>query len=344
MLKKITFLSLCIFHFAFLSGSAQDIHFSQFTASPLNINPAMTGVFNGDYRVIANYRNQWGSVIVNSFDTRALSADFSLFKGKMGKDFVGAGLSIFSDKAGASQYGTLQISGSLSYNKALNSFANQYLSMGIQMGYAQRSINFSNLQFGSQYDGQQFDPNITSGEGFGSGYSFLDFSSGLLWYYFINSRLNVYSGVSLAHINRPNQSFFSNTSDRLYSRIAVQAGSEIKTNSNFSYLPAVLLLRQGPSQEIDLGTYVKYEVDAAKATAFYVGAWGRLASPFADALMFSTKIDYRGFSLGISYDVNVSSLNVATNKRGGPELALTYIGNFGKDDGTMTRPVICPRF
>ncbi|HOA38555.1 MAG TPA: type IX secretion system membrane protein PorP/SprF, partial [Flavihumibacter sp.] len=35
---------------------AQDPHFSQFFASPLTLNPAYTGKFNGTVRVSGNYR------------------------------------------------------------------------------------------------------------------------------------------------------------------------------------------------------------------------------------------------------------------------------------------------
>ena len=43
----------------FISLNAQDIHFSQFYASPLTLNPAMTGFVNGDCRAGVIYRNQW---------------------------------------------------------------------------------------------------------------------------------------------------------------------------------------------------------------------------------------------------------------------------------------------
>ena len=46
-----------------LTANSQDLHFSQFMNSPLLINPANTGFIpDGDFRLGANYRNQWASV------------------------------------------------------------------------------------------------------------------------------------------------------------------------------------------------------------------------------------------------------------------------------------------
>ena len=40
------------------TGLAQDQHFTQFFASPLTLNPALTGTFDGKYRVAFIYRDQ----------------------------------------------------------------------------------------------------------------------------------------------------------------------------------------------------------------------------------------------------------------------------------------------
>ena len=58
-MKKIyfTFLLVMICALTF----AQDVHFSQLSNSPLAINPAYTGLFDGYQRAIINYRSQWTS-------------------------------------------------------------------------------------------------------------------------------------------------------------------------------------------------------------------------------------------------------------------------------------------
>ena len=56
--------------------SAQDPNFSQFFASPLTLNPALTGKFDGTFRVAGNFRNQWPT-INNAFVTKTASVSKS---------------------------------------------------------------------------------------------------------------------------------------------------------------------------------------------------------------------------------------------------------------------------
>ena len=74
-MKKIFTLSVTVM-LAF-SVVAQDPNFSQFFASPLTLNPALTGKFDGDFRVAGNYRNQWPA-FNNAYTTSTLSLDFSI--------------------------------------------------------------------------------------------------------------------------------------------------------------------------------------------------------------------------------------------------------------------------
>src|ERR1700749_2248549 len=112
------FAFVCIVFLA-ASASAQDPHFSQFFASPLTLNPAFTGKFDGSLRLIANYRNQWPS-IPNAYITEAGSVDFSILRTKMGNNVLGVGFSGLSDQSGNGalklNYGSL----SLSFHKSLD--------------------------------------------------------------------------------------------------------------------------------------------------------------------------------------------------------------------------------
>ena len=57
------FLTYIILTFSLINYfHSQDIHFSQFNLSPLNLNPSLTGSYNGDYRFTGSHRNQWSSV------------------------------------------------------------------------------------------------------------------------------------------------------------------------------------------------------------------------------------------------------------------------------------------
>ena len=73
-MRRIFYVLLCVSWFSPGISRAQDPAFSQFFASPLTLNPALTGKFNGTLRVAGNYRNQWPQ-INNAFVTSTISVD-----------------------------------------------------------------------------------------------------------------------------------------------------------------------------------------------------------------------------------------------------------------------------
>ncbi|MFN7119254.1 MAG: PorP/SprF family type IX secretion system membrane protein [Saprospiraceae bacterium] len=342
-----------------LSLSAQDIHFSQFYLSPLNLNPAMTGVMNCNVRLVANYRNQWASVLrSNAYNTYSVSYDQRIPVGRY--DYFGVGGTFWGDRAGESNFATYTGKLSGSYSKRMGGtrkFGN-YLVAGAEVGLAQRSIDFLNLRWGTQHDGEGgYDPNLDPMEdGFTrDNFLFADLAAGLLWFMVFDENSNFYIGGSFHHLNRSNQSFSENEDDLLYSRITGHAGGEFLLTDKFGLVPGVIIMSQGPSFQVNAGTSLKFLLSKARNEyqAFQVGIWGRIGNKFieasegsaekvgllADAAILSTRFDYNNFSLGFSYDVNVSPLKPASNSNGGFEFALVY-----KICGQIRRGVYCPNF
>src|SRR3954470_1548248 len=102
-MKKIKYVSaLLVFTLSGVIVRAQDIHFSQLYETPLLISPANTGFYNGYFRAIANYRNQWASMN-NAFQTMGLSLDGGLFRSRKRPAFMGIGFTVFNDQAGAAK-------------------------------------------------------------------------------------------------------------------------------------------------------------------------------------------------------------------------------------------------
>ena len=100
-------LILFVFMLCGASVMGQDIHFSQFYMSPLNLNPAMTGVMNCKNRAIVNYRNQWSQVLKgDAYNTYSISYDQKVAVGR--SDFFGIGGTLWGDTAGELNYGTTQ--------------------------------------------------------------------------------------------------------------------------------------------------------------------------------------------------------------------------------------------
>lgn len=71
------------------SGFAQDVHFSQMSFSPLNLNPALAGA-NSTLQGIVNYRSQWNSV-AEPYQTIGASVDGRFNDNKRNKKGIIAG-------------------------------------------------------------------------------------------------------------------------------------------------------------------------------------------------------------------------------------------------------------
>ena len=322
----------------FFSGKAQDIHYAQFMHSPLNLNPALTGFFKGDYRFTANHRQQWNSVSI-PYKTFSCGLDMNVEKLSSGKNFTGAGLLLNSDKAGDSEFGTLQAELSLAFSRLLGSDSAHSVSGGIQGGFVQRSINYSRLTFDSQFNGDVYDPTIPAGEDFQvSRFYYFNISAGAAWRYRISLRHTIGAGVSLQHINRPRQSFFGEKSVRLPARFQVNLNGGIALSERIMLLPDIVWMRQNTFTEFVAGARARFSISEkpGKQYAVFIGLEGRTK----DAIIPMIGLDYNALHMGISYDVNTSGLKRASNGRGGFELALIYIISKVKSAGLKPPCVI----
>ncbi len=348
-MKSVIAAFLCVLG-AFSLG-AQDIHFSQFYMSPLNLNPAMTGVMNGNIRLVANYRNQWASVLrSNSFRTYSVSYDQRLPVGQY--DFFGVGGTFWGDRAGEANFATLTGKLSASYSKRMGGYRDraQYLVVGAEAGAAQRSIDFLNLRWGTQHDGEGgYDPGAPSQEGRfdRDNFLFADLAAGLLWFMVFDENSNAYIGGAFHHLNRSNQSFDSEGEDLIFSRYTLHAGGEFLVNNGFGLIPGVIVMSQGPSFQVNAGTSFKFLLGQGRtpnSQAFQIGVWTRIANKLdqgmlTDAAILSTRFDFNDFSIGFSYDINISPLQPASNGQGSFEFGMIY-----RITGLERRGVYCPNF
>ena len=336
---------------------AQDPHFSQYNASPLNVNPAMTGLFNGNYRITAIYRGQWNSILSNDqpqgiplFRTFSASFDMRVPIPVSKFDAFGWGLVVMNDAAGASEFKTTQVNLSLAYMKALDRQGKHYLTAGFQAGAALRSINYAQLRFGNQFDPSigDFNPNLPNQETLGDdNFVFFDLGAGIFWYSFPKKRTNYWAGVALSHINRPDQSFYENRDAKLYMKITGTGGLQVPLGNQLDLLPSFLILSQGPAFETQVGMFLKllFEANEPLGNAFYIGPWYRIVRGeekgiASDALILQTRFDFASFSLGFAYDLNFSELTPATNAQGSYEVSLVHIGAFKQ----KSKVKYCPRF
>jgi len=324
-MKKNNFLYILICLFLANVGYSQDIHFSQFQASPLLLNPASTGHFVGDYRAGLNYRNQWSSFI-KPFVTYSGFFDKQFKKELLGNDFFGAGLVLFSDNAGTAEFSTQSALVSAGYHLKLGTDNKQVVSIGLQGGIVQKGINYEELKYGNQYENVFYNDELDSKEPNQENSIFYAvINGGLSYKYLYNEKLAFGAGLSFFNLNSPKESFYKESENVLNSRFSLNVDATYLYNEKISILPSLLVTGQSKANEFIVGSGVDYKVKNVplmNISALF-GVWYRSS----DAIILVPGIQYNNYRFAFSYDINISSLKVASKSRGAFELSLIYIFN-----------------
>ncbi len=329
-----------------LNTNAQDIHFSQFYENSIMRNPALTGIFSGDFKVGVDYRNQWGN-IANPFSTFSATAETRVAVNKSVGDFFSFGLGAYYDKAGSVGLSTQEVMPAIAYNKAINDAHNTYLSVGFSAGFINRSVDMSKMTFSSQYvPGSGYSQYNASGENapFKSLQAF-DMGAGVS----INSsigqdnRANYYAGASAFHLNRPTEIFNGGYSTvKLPMKWQFSAGINFVLSEKFSLAFHGNSSTQGASQETVVGglmTFHGVTPGLPSIFAFSFGGFYRVN----DSYIPTVKVDYSNVSLGISYDVTSSTLATGGSSTSATEISL-YIRSKYTHKNNPRDGVMCPRF
>lgn len=301
---------------------SQDIHWSQFQYSPLNLGPSQTGNYNGDYRFAANHRRQWKSV-TEPYRTFSGSFDMPVNIMPDTRQRFSAGLLFNNDKAGDSKLGTTQFALSLAALQSIDKDSIHFIGVGIQLGYVMRSIDYSALTFDEQYDGDFFNPSLGNSENFdGENHGYFDVGAGLHWMMKAAGRFSLGAGFSVAHLNKPDDSFFGEAV-KVNPRMQTSIQADFGIAPKLDLVPALLLMNQGAFKELTGGTSVRFRISEkpGRNYALSVGGWIRSK----DAMIASAGLDYNLLRIGVSYDFNTSDLDRASNGKGGYELSLIYI-------------------
>lgn len=353
-MKYIQLLSIAIILTFTVSVKAQDIHFSQFYMSPLNLNPAMTGVLNCKNRFIGNYRNQWAGVLgSNAYNTYSMSFDQ---KNTIGRDdYWGIGGTLWGDVAGEARYGLLQARVSGSYSKKMGGGKKSasYAVLGADIGVGQRKISTADLRWPSQITSTGFNSSLPGEIIQDNTRYYPDLSIGGLWWSVKDESNYWYLGAALSHVNRPTVSFL-NQSGKLYSKLTVHGGAALPVANRISLLPFALYLQQGPHRAFNGGASARFIMGEGRSTdqSWEAGMYYRLgikdSSPIAgdnsvglhsDAIIFQTRFNYFQTTYGFSYDLNISKLAAGSPGNGAFEFSVGY-----QICGPEKRGVYCPRF
>ena len=333
-------LALAIILFSLRPAAAQDPHFTQFFASPLTFNPAFTGYFSGDFRLAANYRSQWRS-IASPFITGTVSADFSILKNTIAyNDVWGVGIIALYDKTGAGALTSNYVGMSTAYHKGLDPEGNHTLGLGVQVAWVTKRIDATKLIFENQIDNTGYNPSLPNNENIPNpSIAYPDFNVGLLYNGLIGENSNLFLGASYYHITQPTETFMNQNNNRLSYRYTFQAGGSFPVNGNNRIHMSAHYMKQNEATETAFGGAYGFLLNGMPETptTFYIGSWYRLK----DAINPYVALEINGVQVGLSYDLNVSTLKPASQYRGGVELSLIYVRRHNENSKYKT---LCPKF
>lgn len=350
-MKRLLIIS-CTIIFA-LNLNAQDRHFTQFYSAATYLNPALSGGFAGRYKMSTIYRDQWRSVLDKPIKTIGaaleVNVDMSKITHSRFKDKVGIGLSFYSDKISGVDLNTTQMALSLAYHKNLDQDHLHFMSIGFEGALGQKNINYENLTFHDQFDwknGYIYE----SGEFFPqNNFSYFDIAVGLNYSFSPQRKAAYFVGGALHHVNSPQVSFFYNRDhevqigdNKLIRKITLHGGAIFPLSSQIKVSPRILLSKQGPHSELNVGTNFKLKLKHQEATSFIIGSWARI-TPQDDTqalesiiLLVGLAIDH--VQIGFSYDINLGHLTTYKQNQSVFELTFAYLGEY--EDET----VVCPKF
>ncbi|MBS1563170.1 MAG: PorP/SprF family type IX secretion system membrane protein [Bacteroidetes bacterium] len=327
-----------------MAVQAQDIHFSQFFEAPLLRNPSLAGLFEGDYRTQAVYRDQWKSITPNSYRSVSFNGEYKMPVGKV-NDFLTIGGQMLLDKAGSAGLRTTHVLPVLNYHKSLSPDRICYLSVGFMGGWVQRRIDLSQITTSNQYGGGTYNPGAPTGENITSpSISYWDASVGMSFNIAFGGNLQhlLFVGAAYQHLSHPKNSFYLNPEIELYPKKVFSAGIKLMVNDRTTLTLHQDAFMQNAYREVIGGGMLSYKLGDFTDVPVYI-IHGGLFVRWKDAAIPVIKLTKKSMSVTLSYDINISELKTASQGRGGFELGISYNGFLDRDN-TSRDKVLCPEF
>jgi type IX secretion system PorP/SprF family membrane protein len=306
---------------ALLQGHAQDLHFSQWFNSPLTTNPANTGFIpDADFRLGANYRDQWSPVMAVPYRTMSIWGDAQVFRNRT----------------------STQAYGSVAYHQMVG--YSSLITAGFNAGFINKRINTSQLKFPDQFDGHFFDAQLPTSVVIDQpSVTYFDMQIGLNYAYFPTNKMYLNAGFSVQHINRARESFFSTDPAGFDSRIPRRyigfINASIKASDQVIINPMGYYTSMANSSEAVLGMNAQYNLKDDGDQQVIGGLYYRAG----DAIIPMIGFIYKNIKLTFTYDVTTSSLKHYDGGFGAYEFALTSQGFYNEYNGNR-RQSLCPSF
>lgn len=319
---------------------AQDFTFSQSSQLRQITNPARIGSFREDVRVSGGYRNQWYAS-GNPYQVVNLNAELNFFKVPMNLDKIGTMLGVVQDDMGNGALRTTYISGGLSVFKTLDAIKRHQFSVGLQGSMQMRQLNPGAFTYNNQFDPieRAFDGNLTSGEVYGNKkQTFFQLSMGAAYYFQASELLKMQVNGSFIGLNSLQESFstlpdLGNSTQKKRFTVGVEVSN--KFSDRLSIAPSLYFNKQGPAQEVVLGSWVSFKPGKLQISP---GLFYRIN----DAIIPAVKFEKDRWTAALSYDVTHTGVTATNNKDkliglggfGALEFTVSYRGIFRKITGS----------
>lgn len=303
---------------------AQDIHYSQFYQAPLLLNPALTGHMPGKYRINAMYRRQWATISNKPvYETPSVAFDMNILRSENRYNSLGLGFSLMNDRSSGGILQTFNLMLSAAYHLDLTKKEKTYLSVGLQGGVMNKRLDIDEILFASQFNGEELDGSMASGEVFENSSIFNpDFRLGLVLAGFPTTKLRWKLGAGLFHLSQPSETFINET-NKLPLRLVVHGDLRFSLGNSIALEPKILYQNQAKASELVGGLLLDLKI--TQKASFYLGGEYRLA----DAGIAIVGLRIADWDVGVSYDFNVSNLKAASEGRGALEFSLLKVFRSG---------------
>ena len=332
MLRIIT---ICIAAMCSLPLLAQDIHWTQYDKSPIQLNPARAGNFYGTARLSGIARTQSNTIANKGFFTYAFGLDAPVVKGFRKNDWIGFGLSFATDKAGTLEIGIKSQTFAGSYHLAMNKKATTYLTLGVGIESYGRKIG--NSEAAIFRDGTQ-----ASIGGMGANMDFKSatgYVGGLELKSTLNKRTVFRVGGKYSRIGKVRVGLAPTGRYQVPNRFTLHTDLEMQTGPKTKFIPSLLYENYGSASAFVFQGKGKYLVDKENSVVLT----GGLGYRFGDALQVLVGLGWGDFDVGIGYDLPVSGQSSDAIPLGGLEVGITYMLKIYKEP--KVDPIIfCPRF
>jgi type IX secretion system PorP/SprF family membrane protein len=328
-------ISILFFLLLFISPlvKSQDVHLTQYYTSNISLNPAYTGNFYGDMKMVVNSRSQWGQV-----STPIKTNFFSIEKRILRfPDEIGVGVLFANDQVSSYSLHTNKMILSGSYQKEFNK---NIVRVGIQTGLVFRSINIGGQTFPDQWNYAQgvYDNSVSSGESnLQNSRIYGNFSLGTAWARRFGAA-KVSAGYALFNLNRPRDGFV-HASKGLPFRHVFNTSVTYSLSAKTNVIPHILYMRTAKATDFIIGLNSTYMLKPDMGILIGGGYRGSALNP--DAVIGTAGLMYKRFQFGFSMDFTVSKLNLNARSKSAWEVMVSYTTP-SRIPGKITLP--CDRY